>query len=265
MNEDKQEVDKFFEELPSEDKTEADIFDEKPKLEAKAEVKIDAEAPEKEEEGDGRKNRRHRRLEEKLQAEREANIALNERIKALSEVAQFQKDYRRDEEIDPDLIKVFGDNDTGKEIARIMEKREEMILSRAEERALERLKAAQEEEEKEVAKYESAIESQIEAIEDKYDVDLTSGTKSANQTRTEFLNLLSALSPKDEEGNITNYADFDSTFEVYQSTKQKPDASRNKELASRSNQKSGPISTQKTEDDATKAYLRKIGLGRLVN
>jgi hypothetical protein len=146
-----------------------------------------------------------------------------------------------------------------------MAKREEEFLSRAEERAFERLMKSQSEEEEEVQKYESEIESQIEEIEDKFDVDLTSGSKESSRSRAEFLNLLSALSPKDKEGNITNYADFEKTFEMYQNSKEKPDASRNKELASRSNQKSGPISTQKTEDDATKNYLRSIGLGRLVN
>lgn len=258
MQDDKKEVDKFFEGLPTPDNTEADIFGDKPQGEAQ---NTEVEVPE--EEVEGRKNRRHRRLEEKLQLERENNIALNERIKVLSEQKQFERDFNTD--VDPDLLKVFGDTPEGKEIARIMEKREEIMLSKAEERALDKLQKAKEEEEREVSKYEATIESQIEAVEDKYDVDLTSGTKAANQLRTEYLNLISALSPKDDDGNITNYADFDSTFEVYQSTKQKPDASRNKELASRSNVKSASVSPQSTQDEATKIYLRSIGLGRLVN
>ena len=250
------EVDKLFSDLPSQDKQEADIFSEKPKVEA--------EVPAKDtDEEEGRKNRRHRRLEEQLTKERESNIALNERIKALSEAQDFTREFikkDRDEDLDPDLIRVFGDTPEGKEIARIMEKKMESVTSRAEERALEKLLAQRSQEDNEVKQYESLIDSQIESVEDEYNVDLSSGTPTAKKARKEFLDMIVKLSPKDEEGNITNYADFQSTFEVYQSTIEKPNASRNKELASRSMQKSGQADTAALEEDATRNYLKSIGI-----
>lgn len=246
------EVDKFFENLPTKDNAAADIFDERPKAEAEP-------AADGEDEPDGRKNRRHRRLEEKLQQERDANIALTERIKVLSEQKESSRESRS-AEVSPDLVKVFGDTDAGREIARIMEKREEDILSRAEERALERLMSAQGEEEKEVKRHEASIESKIEELEDRHGIDMSSGTRAANHARSEYLSLVSSLSPKDDEGNITSYADFDSAFDVYQRTRDKPDASRNKELASRTMQKSGSVNPQRTADDAGKRWLRSIGI-----
>lgn len=250
------EVEKLFSDLPSQDKQEADIFSEKPKVEA--------EVPAKDtEEEEGRKNRRHRRLEEQLTKERESNIALSERIKALSESQDFAREFikkDRDEDLDPDLIRVFGETPEGREIARIMEKKMESMTVKAKREALEEFQEQRKKEDSEVKQYESLIDSQIEAIEDEYNVDLTSTNPTAKKARKEFLDMIVKLSPKDEEGNITNYADFSSTFEVYQSTIEKPNASRNKELASRSMQKSGQADTAQLEDDATRNYLKSIGI-----
>jgi hypothetical protein len=249
------EVDKLFSDLPSQDKQEADIFSEKPNIEA--------DIPEKDTEEEGKKNRRHRRLEEQLTRERESNIALSERIKALSEAQEFTREFikkDRDEDLDPDLIRVFGESPEGREVARIMEKKMESVISKAEENALRKFQEKLYEEDNEVKQYESLIDSEIESIEDEYNIDLSSGAPTAKKARKEFLDMIVKLSPKDEEGNITNYADFQSTFEVYQSTIQKPDASRNKELASRSMQKSGQSDTSALEDDATRRYLKSIGI-----
>lgn len=249
------EVDKLFSDLPSQDKVEADIFNEKPK-------ETEAKPEKEEEEAEGKKNRRHRRLEERLQQEREANITLTERVKALSEAQEFTRDFIKSnkDDVDPDLVRIFGESPEGKEIARIMEQKMNSVQTRAEERALEKFYESQRKEEVEVKQYESQIDAEIESIEDEYGVDLSSNSPTAKKARRDYLDLVVKLSPKDEDGNITNYADFSSAFEVYQSTKERPDASRNKELASRSVQKSGQTDTSELNDQATREYLKSIGI-----
>lgn len=230
------EIDEFFKGLPAEDKKEADVFNDKSKATTEEVVpKVDDK---KEDDVDGKKNRRHRRLEEKLQSERESNIALAERVKILSEQQQFERETKH-EGLDPDLVRVFGDTDAGKEVARIMAEKIALATETAEERALKKFEERQLEAQREQKEFESFIDSELESLEDQHNIDLTSDSPQARKARREFLEMVQNLSPKDENGTITAYADFDSTFNVYQSTHQeKVDASRQKEIASRSMQRS---------------------------
>jgi len=229
------EVDKFFEGLPSQDKKLADVF-EAPKTPEQGEKLEDK--PKDDDESEIRKNRRHRRLEEQLQKERESNIALAERIKVLAEVDKTIKES--DGAIDPRLIRVFGTTDEAKEIARHFTEILNETKESARKETLEEIESKQAELVKEQQNYESQIDSELEALEEEHDIDLTSNAPAARKTRKEFLELVQSLSPKDVDGSITGYADFGSTFDLYQRTKEeaKNDNSRNKEVASKSMQRS---------------------------
>ena len=204
-----------------------------------------------------RDNRETRRLREQLQRERETGIALAERVKVLSEVKSEKIDTST---LDSRLARLFGTTDEGKQVAQdfssILAERDERIK----EDALREFEARQAQEKQAQTKYEEQITSQLEAIEDEYDVDLTSSAPAAKKARMEFLDLVQKLSPKNEDGELAGYADFNSTFEIYKQTKQKPDASRNKELASRTMKQSGSVNSDKAADDANLNYLRSIGL-----
>lgn len=230
------EVEKFFEGLPSEDKQLADVFNEKPK----------EETPEKEEEkvSDFRvKNRADRRLYDALQRERESNIALAAKLETLSEVQKFTQDTKLSNEVPAEWIALYGDTPEAKKAWQM----EERLISRAKEEAkaeaLEEFESRQNRVVQEQKQYEQQIDSELEALEDTYNVDLTSNAPSARKARREFLEMVQSLSPKDEAGNIADYADFSSTFEVYQKTRQQDKSSetsgRQKELASRSMQRGG--------------------------
>jgi hypothetical protein len=232
-------VDDFFKDLPSEDKKEQDIFDDKKKDEVKKEEK----PSEEDEAPDSVKNRRHRRLEQQLQKERESNIALNERIKILSETERAIKES--DGTIDPRLIRVFGPTDEGKEVARHFSEILSEVKESTRDETLREIEQKQIDEQREQKEYESFIDSELESLEDQYNLDLTSDAPAARKVRREFLELVEKLSPKDDDGTITGYADFQSTFEVYQKTKEeKPDNSRRKEIASRSMQSSDKSETE---------------------
>jgi hypothetical protein len=244
-----QEIDKFFEDLPTEDKKVADIFEDKKPTEEAGKTEEKPEEGETEEQKEVRLNRRERRLQAKLQAERESNIALNERLKTLAEVEKTVKETAG--EIDPRLIRVFGTSDEAKEVARHFTEILAETKESAREEALREIEQRQIGIQEEQKEYESFIDSQLESLEDQHNIDLTSDSVQARKTRREFLEMVEQLSPKDSDGTITDYADFGSTFDIYQKTHQEPkvDNSRQKEVASKSMQRSaqnGSSESQRT-------------------
>lgn len=248
MNEKKngqESVTEFFNNLPKDGpKQEVDIFGTKPKEET-----IIAEVPKTNDDSDENvddsvKNRRHRRLEQKLDSYKDEINQLNERVKVLSEVDKFAKD---NPEIDPDIARMFDSSDVGKENALRLSRKLNEIQDKAEERAAKRVQELEEKDKKEFSEASGFIDSELERLEEAYGVRLAPGTKQTS----EFLQLVEDLSPKDAEGNIKDYADFETTFELYQNLnkKDKPDNSKNKEIASRSMQRSSnsaPVAKPRT-------------------
>lgn len=230
MEKPKSEVEKFFEDLPNENKAPQDIFDEKPTEQV-------APQEQKSEEDTPRKNRAYRRLEEKLQRERESNIAMAERIRMLSEQRQYESGEPTD--IPADWIALYGDTPEARRAWAIQENMLKNYVSQAKQEAIEEIESRQQREVAEQKQYEQLIDNVLEDLEDEYGIDLTSNAPAARKARTEYLEMVSNLSPKDEDGTITGYADFHSTFELYQEKLQKQSSSRNKELAARSMHKSG--------------------------
>lgn len=241
-NEQVSEVDKFFEELPSEDKKPQDIFEAEEKPVADAEKAAETDKKIEDENEGSHKNRRERRMEKKLQDERESNIVLAERVRAMTEEKNAIK---QNPDIDPRLIRIFGTTEQGTEVSKLLND----LLAENTEKARQVIQndiAQREESSKaELAREEGYVDSQLEAIEDAYDIDITSDTPQAAKTRTEFIELMMRLSPKDSSGEIREYADFGTTFELYQKlNEEKIDNSRNKEIASRSMVRSGGNSSQ---------------------
>ena len=202
------------------------------------------EIKEEVEETEPRTNRRERRLEQKLQAEREAGIAMAERIKVLSELAGQREKTSGQEEIDPRLSKIFGDYEKGKEISQEFSsllkdysvKAREEAVKEFEERQNQSVEQAKQEE----GKYVDFLKSEFDKIEDNYGVDL----EGDSETRGKFVDFIAKLSPKDEDGNIKGYPDIEQAWETFQSTKKVPDNTRRDEVASRSMVKSGNVIAQ---------------------
>lgn len=196
-----------------------------------------------EEDDETPRNRQQRRMAEKLQRERETNIALNARLQALSELNAYAKNHEG--EIDPDLVKAFGTTEDGKALTEIFTKKFKEIETSAEERAFQRIQEQQAKESEEEAKNSEYIDQEFESLEEKYDVDLSGKSKASKEFRNGFIDFVSDISPKDDQGNIIEYADFESSFEAYnriaQGSNRKPAevSQRQKELASRSMTPSG--------------------------
>lgn len=226
----KTEVDEFFDGLNETDNKVADIFEEPKEPEIKEE-----ETPEK-----PRKNREHRRLEKRLDEKDEMLNALNERVIELSKDKQTSF---HSSEMPPEWIALYGTTPEAEKAWKVQESLLKSVKESATTDALERFRNEQQEERQEQKKFESFIDAELESLEDTFDTDLTSNAPAARKARREFLELVEKLSPKDEEGNVTGYADFESAFEIYkanQSKEKSPEVvSRQKELSTRSMQKPG--------------------------
>lgn len=227
------------------------------------EAPLEVETPEKEEEvetteteeqkEEKRDNRRYRRLEKKYQEEREMGIALNARLQALSETHKFQSEVGDDPLREVEAI--FG-TDTPEKLAatNILKKSLEGMSELAQRKAIEHFESQLGNETKALRESEQTLDDMMESLEEDYDADFSNPA-----TRKGFLTLLERISPKDKDGNIIEYADAATVYELYESRKEKP-STKAKELASRSMTRSGSSSESKLVDDATERYLRENDL-----
>jgi hypothetical protein len=201
------------------------------------------------------KNRAYRRMESKYQREREAGIAMAERIKVLSEVGKFREDVGDDSLKEVEAI--FG-TDTAEKLAatNILKKALSGMGEKAKQAALEALDSRQTGETKAQREAEDEIDAGIEEAEDETGLDLSEGSAD----RQGFLTLVERLAKKDRDGNIVEYPDFATAAEVYQQRKERPSSSRARELASRSMTRSGESQPSKLEQTAQERYLQENGL-----
>lgn len=244
------EQDKFLEDLDVKKPT--DVLD--------AETQVEVEPSEEDNEEKFSGNRRTRRMAAKAQQYKEETIALNARLQALSEADKVRTNTE-----EADFLKavepIFGtDTPEKREATELLKKALKGAHDSAEKSALDKaiqsIEAERQSESSAVSEEEDNIEEGLEMLEDEYDIDLSPGSKERNN----FLTLLERLSPKDKQGNILEYADFDATYDIYERTREKS-SSRAKELASRSMARSGSSGGgSKLESDATERYLRDIGV-----
>jgi hypothetical protein len=218
------------------------------------------ETPEEGEEG--RKNRRHRRLEQQLAESRE-----NERVAREAAIAAEARAAGRaetgSESIDARLLRMYGDTPEGKEAARIHQELLTDTHQRARQEAMDEFRAAQAAEAAAERQYADRITSELEALEDEHNVDLTSSSPAATKARNDFLDLIQSVSPKNTDGSLAGFADFGSTFELFKSRQQAQrtgQSQERRELAARTMEPSGAVDVQKAEDDQQLAWLRRMGI-----
>lgn len=255
------EVEKFFDGLPS---TEGqgrvqDYLDE--------EQGAGNVTPEKEgaegtlEKGDEpRKNRRHRRLEQQLQTEREARIAAEARAAGKSEAERFVQGTTGD--VPEKWLRIYGDTPESRQAWSVQKELFDGVKSEAKAEAIREIEERQEKARQQEKQFESFIDTELENIEDEFEVDVTSDTPAARKARREFLELVEKLSPKDANGTITGYADFQQTWEMYQKSKtDKKDTTvdRQKELANRGMERTTTTTPQR-EVSGGEQWLRDNGI-----
>jgi hypothetical protein len=214
-----------------------------------------APEPEKEDEVEEAKNRRERRLMAKQQALREENIALNERLKVISETQQFRAETDTNDYLKR-VERIYGTNSPeAKEATEVLAE----ALKGVEERAFERARTAFHEEQgkaqEAVRNEEKELDSFIEELEDTNNVTFTP------QMEKSYFHLMEKMSPKDRDGNIVAYADPHAVFEIFQERMEKqPKNNRARDLAARSMTTSAAGTQSDLPDQAARDLLREAGI-----
>ncbi len=209
-----------------------------------------AEAP-KEDETEAR-NRRERRLETKYRAERESSIALAAKLEVLTEAQKFSRENTT--EVDETIARIYGTNTPeAAEATALLQKALSNVENRATEKALEKFREEQKQQQEAVLNEEKTLDGLVEQIEDENHIEMDA------QTRKGFFTLLERLSPKDAEGNVVQYADHRAVWEQLQAAKQ-PVHNRAKDLASRSMVRTGASPSSSVQDDATVRFLKENGI-----
>lgn len=241
------EVDKLFEET----NTEPSIMDQPLVPEVKEEEK--KEGPTDEELGEA-KRRREKRLMDKLQAEREANIAMAARLEAISE-AQKLKDSTDTSDYIKKVERIYGtDSPEATAATQLLADALKGVEERSTERALERFREEQRQAQESVKQEEQTLDGFVEEIEDSYNVTLTPEMEKG------YFQLMEKLSPKDSDGNIVAYADPHSTWELFQEKIHKTRENPAKAIASRSMATSGTSGDSKLQEDANYRILKEAGI-----
>lgn len=215
------------------------------------EPEVETQKEETEEETEQKaKNRRERRLLEKNQQLREEAIAASARLQALTEAQAIRKESEPAEYLKR-IEKIYGNaTPEAQEATQLLKEALEGVKLSAREEALEEYEKRRNSESEEVRKEEAKLDEILDKVEDEHGIDMD------GEDRKGFLSLLEKLSPKDRDGNIIEYADPDTTAEIYLSRKERPNV-RAKELASRSMTRSGASSESKIEENAAIRFLRE--------
>lgn len=109
-------------------------------------------------------------------------------------------------------------------------------------------------------KAQDELNEYFDEIEEEYSVDLSSNSAAARQLRSQFIEYVRKIAPKDKNGEVKEFPDLVASFEEFQEKNKRP-ASRAKELASRGMTRSGDTSnapvTGKSWKDVER-YLDKL-------
>ena len=159
------------------------------------------------------------------------------------------------------LTAVIG-NDTPEKlrVLKAFEKEIKGMEEKASERAIERFQAEmQRESEQEAREVEARREELAEAwdeIENKFNVDLSSGSPQAERLDTEFRQYIRKISHKNADGEVDQFPDLVEAFEEFQEKRQRPN--RAKELASRGMTRSSDASAAPKPKDTSWRGVEKL-------
>lgn len=163
---------------------------------------------------------------------------------------QFVKETVGEEDEVLDVLTRIIGNDTPEKVSAIKDFKKVLngLEEKGAEKALREFEARMQAEKEEERKAEAELTEAFANIEDTYEVDLTSNAPMARKTRNEFIDFVKKIAPKNEEGEVVDYPDFNEAFQVFQEMrKTTPQPNRAKDLASRSMTRSAETSTQPQE------------------
>ncbi len=173
-------------------------------------------------------------------------------LEGLPQQRSVEREFREDtaatvgdDEVMDVLTRIIG-NDTPEKVSAAKDLKK--VLSGLEEkgaqRALQQLDAQARERDFADREAEEELDNYFEAIEDTYGVDITSNAPAAARTRSEFVDFVKRISPKNADGEVTEFPDLVQAYDIFKDRKQAPARpNRAKELSSRSMARSTDAST----------------------
>ncbi len=131
------------------------------------------------------------------------------------------------------LVEIVG-NDTPQKVAAVKKLRAEFgrLEERGAERAISQLREQAEAERAEEAQAEEELITGFENIEQEFGTDLMA--TASRKERSEFIDFIKRVSPKDQDGDVIQYPDLVETYRLFKSTQKPNDNRRAKDLSSRS-------------------------------
>ena len=196
------------------------------------------------------KNRYTRRKEKEASRLRDEVIALNERVKVLSEVGRFR------EEVGDDALKkveaIYG-TDTPEKLAATNLLKEALLNIK--EDTLREIDSRGERETEAQKEADSEVDDFLDRVEEDYNLDM-----SDDNVRKGYITLMEKMSSKYEDGNIKEFADPDAVAETYLALQKRQGSERAKELASRSMTRSGESQSSKLHQNAIDRFMEENGL-----
>ncbi len=155
-----------------------------------------------------------------------------------SQVQEFKEAVSEDTD---DLVSAFtaiiGNDTPEKQHAlKLLDKTLKQVDQRAAEKALEGISKREQAQLEEDRRAQTELDESFDEIEDSFSVDLSSNAPSAKKMRSDFVDYIRKIAPKNEEGEVTAFPDLNAAFEEFQAkSKRVPqNATRAKQLSSRS-------------------------------
>lgn len=160
---------------------------------------------------------------------------------------QFKAEVQGDDDdLTNVLTRIIG-NDTPERVQAIKDFRKQLgsLEEKGAQRAMQQLEQqAEQQREQDVAAQEE-LDTAFEEIEDTYSVDLSSNSPTARKTRSDFVDYIRKIAPKNEDGEVIAFPDLSAAYEEFaERSKKAPTNNRAKELAARGMQRSTDASKQ---------------------
>ncbi len=220
------EVDSFLKDLKGEDDT--NPF---------KEIEKKVEEPKEEEKIPFHKDEKMQKFIEKEVAKRIGDIPAREVIR------EVPVEGKETSELKDILTRIIG-NDTPEKLAAVkdFEKALSGLEEKGAQRALKQLEDAQQAERNAEIEAQNELADGFDSIENEFDVDLSSSKPAAKALRSDFVDFIKRVSPKDDEGNVIEFPDLPEAFKVFKETRKPESNNRAKELSSKSMTRSGDTS-----------------------
>lgn len=170
--------------------------------------------------------------------------------KKLGEIKPNSTQQEVKDEIEEVLIRVIG-NDTPEKVAAVKDMKRILsgIEDKGAQKALTTIQKQQTDEREAEEKAVEELNEGLEGIQQTFNVDITSNSPAAKKTRSEFIEFIKRVSPKDSEGQIVQFPDLQETWTVFQDVNKSKTPSRAKQLVTRSMDRSADASSAPTTTD----------------